>query len=353
MAGIPVRTVLVSVALGLALSGCEDGQLFPPRDAAEPEDSGGGFFSSGEAQVETREVERSDIFGTSESALWDGRPSLGGVWVAHPDVTTPERVRIENTGNGRVIRGALFRRERENPGPPFQVSSDAAEELGMLAGQPQVLSVVVIREEEVEIAPILPTEGDDVGTDLATASDDQIAADELAAAGIDTGAATVDDLAGAESAPEPEPRRPGFFAGLFGSGASQVEPIETEIVADTSDVVTTTTSAATPGVETASLDAAPTAAPVAAAPTSAPRPATSTLRNPFVQVGTFTAEENAEAAAASLREIGIVPSVVSGSNGEREFWRVLVGPMTNAEEQTFMLEQIRTLGYSDAFLAPS
>ncbi len=96
-----------------------------------------------------RDVEAPDVFQVTESGLWDGRPSLGGVWVAYSDVTDPERVIIRNPANGNFVIGALFRRERENPGPRLQVSSDAADALGMLAGAPAKLNVTALRREEV------------------------------------------------------------------------------------------------------------------------------------------------------------------------------------------------------------
>lgn len=76
------------------------------------------------------------MFRVTASGLWDGRPSLRGIWVAHPDADTPERVIIRNDGTGASVIGALFQRERENPGPAFQVSRDAADALGMFAGAP-------------------------------------------------------------------------------------------------------------------------------------------------------------------------------------------------------------------------
>ena len=76
------------------------------------------------------------------------RPSLGGVWVAHADATDPERVIIRNTETGRFVIGALFRRERENPGPPVQISSDAAAALDILAGAPTTVQVIALRREE-------------------------------------------------------------------------------------------------------------------------------------------------------------------------------------------------------------
>ena len=71
--------------------------------------------------------------------------------MAHPDVTDPERVIMRNPANGQSVVGALFRRERENPGPPLQISSDAAEALGILAGAPTAITVVALRREEVEV----------------------------------------------------------------------------------------------------------------------------------------------------------------------------------------------------------
>ena len=93
------------------------------------------------------DVQAPEVFQVTEEGLWDGRPSLGGVWVAHPDVADPERVLIRNEATGATVVGALFRRERDVPGPALQVSSDAAEALAMLAGAPEVLSVTALRRE--------------------------------------------------------------------------------------------------------------------------------------------------------------------------------------------------------------
>ena len=95
-----------------------------------------------------RDVEAPEIFQVSDDALWDGRPSLGGVWVASPDAKDPERVILRNAANGKFVIGALFRRERDNPGPKLQISSDAPAALGLLAGQPGKVSVTALRREE-------------------------------------------------------------------------------------------------------------------------------------------------------------------------------------------------------------
>jgi hypothetical protein len=145
------RTLRVSTA-GAALflaSGCADGQM---PGFLQPRGDDGEIVaraSTADGGATTRDVEAPDIFQATEAGLWDGRPSLGGVWVAHPDVEAPERVIIRNQQNGKFVIGALFRKERETPGPRLQVSSDAAAALGLLAGQPSNLDVVALRREEM------------------------------------------------------------------------------------------------------------------------------------------------------------------------------------------------------------
>ncbi len=133
-----------------------------------------------------RDVEAPDVFQVTDQALWDGRPSLGGVWVASPDATDPERVILRNADNGKFVIGALFKRERDNPGPKLQISSDAADALGVLAGQPVSLNVTALRREEApEAAPTPDAPILDAAESVATAP---IA--EVAAAAIDNAEAT-------------------------------------------------------------------------------------------------------------------------------------------------------------------
>lgn len=147
----------------IALAGCvEDGEgLFSSRDA-----DADGPAPIGATRLVERDVEAPEIFEATTEGLWDGRPSLGGVWVAHPDVTDPERVIIRNDENGRFVIGALFRRERDNPGPDLQLSSDAAAAIGALAGDPTMLNVTALRREEVsetaEAAPDTFAPGADI-----------------------------------------------------------------------------------------------------------------------------------------------------------------------------------------------
>lgn len=139
-------------ALMIPLMGCADGGLRLPGmggDAASAETDA----PARSVQLVERDVEAPEVFQKEERGLWDGRPSLGGVWVAHEAVREPERVIIRNQDNGKFVIGALFRKEIATPGPKFQVSSDAASALGMLAGAPARLSATALRREETPADP--------------------------------------------------------------------------------------------------------------------------------------------------------------------------------------------------------
>lgn len=179
--------VLGSAAALMFLAGCQPGELFPQKPAE------GADAATAEPQMIEQDIEKPDVFSVTDSGLWDGRPSLGGVWVAHPDVDEPERVIIRNTTNDRFVIGALFRRERDNPGPALQVSSDAAEALGMLAGAPATLSVVALRREMVAVEQPEPV------VELTAASDiETMPLDPIAGA-----AAAIDAAEAAQAAPTP------------------------------------------------------------------------------------------------------------------------------------------------------
>lgn len=136
-----------------ALAGCEDFEM-PKFNLKKPETSPVAVGAS--VKLVERDVESPDVFQVTEMALWDGRPSLGGVWVAYPDQKDPERVIIRNEENNKFVIGALFKRERDNPGPKIQLSSDAAAALGVLAGQPTRLNVTALRREQVPDETVEP-----------------------------------------------------------------------------------------------------------------------------------------------------------------------------------------------------
>ncbi|NOC44180.1 SPOR domain-containing protein [Ruegeria sp. HKCCD7559] len=180
----PKRLAYLALTLTI-LAGCEE--VLSTSDSAEkPEDNSGKTELLPEvATGSQRDIEAPEVFQTTEAGLWDGRPSLGGIWVAHPDASQPERVVIKNTSNNKSVTGALFRRERNLPGPALQVSSAAAKELGMLAGAPTKVSVVALRREKLE----------------EPSSEDAPEAEESAA---ETTAAVADGASDTQASAEPE-----------------------------------------------------------------------------------------------------------------------------------------------------
>lgn len=246
-------------ATALALTACVGGENpFAKKDAAD----------AGEAPTQTstrlvdRDTEAPEIFQTTDTALWDGRPSLGGVWVASPEAKDPERVIIRNKANGKFVIGALFRRETMNPGPKLQISSDTAAALGILAGQPTEINVTALRREEAPVEtdatkPIL-----DSSETVETASLDPIA-----------GAAAAIDRADGKTTP----------------------------------------AAATP---------APAVAP--AAPAAPPKPATpvASTGGRSIQIGIFSVESNAQRAVDTLKKAGLPADIRREETKGKVLWSV-------------------------------
>lgn len=313
-----------------------------------------------------RDVEAPEVFQVSDKGLWDGRPSLGGVWVAHPDVTAPERVVIRNESNGQFVIGALFKRERENPGPTLQVSSDAASALGLLAGQPTPLNVTALRREEpteesapapaepvmaevaepVEAAPVATPEPAGEAIAAGTIGGSLPAETQVAETTIsqDTEAlgASAADVAAIESAPAKKRQ--------FWNPFRKKAPIE-EV---TPVALTPSEASAVALATTETLSSEPLAA-VADEPASAPaaiqdaRKAGSSIDKPYVQIGIFSVEANANNTAEAMRQNGVVPKVYEQESSGKTFWRVVVGPATSTSDRTNLLKKVKALGFADAY----
>ena len=262
------------------LSACDDQGKFSFPSATGAKAAGQAIASGPTVE---RDIEAPEVFSITDQGLWDGRPSLGGVWVAHPDVTEPERVIVRNQSNGKFVVGALFRRERDIPGPSLQISSDAAASLGILAGAPTELNVTALRKVQEEAVPSLE-DGDDAAMEAAPA-----------------------------------------------------------VTATSLDPVAVTAGAA---IETAAPT--PPVAPKPAAPVQS-----SSLSKPFIQIGIFSMEENAERAAKQMRGAGLAPTVKQSQINGKTFWRVVVGPAATSAEQNKILSTIKAEGFTDAYAVSS
>lgn len=277
------------------LAACEDGAVQNPFKKA---DTASGATADTQPQSTTtveRKVEAPEIFSVTEAGLFDGRPSLGGVWVAHPDAKDPIQVIIRNSTNNKFVFGALYRREREIPGPRLQISSDAAAALGVLAGQPVELNVTALRREEVVEEPVETTETTEVTADDAAA------------------AATV---SGGETPPV------------------KVEAIGTVAAAEAAIANAEAKKATTVSVKPA---------------TAATAPKASSLEKPYIQIGIFSVEANAQNAAAQMRNAGMIPIVKEGKLKGKKFWRVIVGPAQSRFERNTLKKNIHSTGFTDAY----
>lgn len=284
--------LVIGLCAALVLAGCEDGGDLP--GFLQPKAEGATTTSSRSTRTVERDVEAPEVFQVADKGLWDGRPSLGGVWVAHEDAKDPERVIIRNTTNSKFVVGVLYRPERQQPGPKIQVSSDAADALGMLAGQPADLNVTALRREEVpENAP--------EETGETTALDTEVAE----APAVET--TTLDPIAAAARALDEAEGRP----------------------------------ATTPNTAPAAVAAA-TTAPTRTAPAS-------NLSKPYIQIGIFSVEQNANNTSESLRRAGMVPTIKPGKMSGKDFWRVIVGPAGTSAERAQLLKKIKELGFNDAY----
>lgn len=290
-------------------------------------------------KVREEEREAPEAFSLTDMALWDGRPSLGGTWVAHTTATTPEKVIIRNTENGKSVQGALYRREREFPGPSIQMSSDAAVALGALAGQPVKISIVALRKVEVveepksEAAP---------ASEIETKAIDPVAATAAAAiAKAEAGSKPVARPSKAKAkAAEPAPAAP----------AASDEKAKKPAKPAKMDAAAVAPKAAEQKSEAPKADAEPAAeAPKAEAPAQDSAPLSGVLAKPYVQIGTFSSEDNAKRAALDLSKTGLSAVVRKAGEEATPTWRVIVGPALSAAERDALLERVKAAGYPDSF----
>ena len=306
MAGMMIRHLILAACAAGALGACvkEGG---PAVKGAAPA-AGAAAAPAGKpatsVKLVDRDVEAPEIFQTTDQALWDGRPSLGGVWVASPDAKDPERVILRNPANGKFVIGALFRRERENPGPKLQISSDAASALGMLAGAPAKVNVTALRREE---AP--------AQTDATKPLLD--AAEPVASAGSDVAKATTAALA-----------KPGAKPAAAAPGAP--------IAAGT---VKGSTVKGSPVKGVAAKPAAPaTAKPAAATPAKGGAS--------VAQIGIFSVEANAKRAADQLTKAGVAATIKKGQTQGKDHWSVTA----SGADKAALLAKVKGLGFTDAYI---
>ena len=96
-------------------------------------------------KAEINFYEKPKILDISATVTWDGSPTLGGNWVSHPDINTPERVLIKNISNGKSVVGAIFQQTKNHEKAMAAISSDAAKALSISKNNETKLQIVAIK----------------------------------------------------------------------------------------------------------------------------------------------------------------------------------------------------------------
>jgi cell division septation protein DedD len=302
------------------------------------------------------------VFEATGTARWDGRRTLEGVWVAHPQASSARRVRIYNDATGAAADGALFTRDAVLTGPSMLISSDAARLLGIAPGEEAGLRVVAVTQRHggaEALAAANPSAPPSVGAPSApppsapppsapppsargtvsppiaspVRSVPARAADGAAARAT----AVTPALTAAPAAPAALAVRPSFG----GTSPPTADPVPIGPVRQPAAASVAAPAIAAPPNEG---NPARAAAPAIAA---APR-ATGALAAPYVQAGLFAVRDNADRLigrleAAGLPALGKPVRLASGSAT-----RVLAGPFATAAERDAARRQIQSMGLRDA-----
>ena len=290
-----------------------------------------------------------EIFEATGLAIWDGKRTLQGVWVAHPLASSARRVRIFNQDNGQAVDGALFKRDASGGGASVLISSEAAQLLGMDVGTPAELRIVAGSPVQRDTQPAQPTDqvaqsetqepveaeqdaqseptgsepeteatqspAEPAATETAETTETETEAEAVAAVRTPTPRPSVP-----EPQPEPEPE------------ADQPAKEETEFKFVTADEPKEAETAAKPE---------PKEEPKTAARTS-------TLKLPFIQAGIFGVEANATKLVKRI-EAKDLPAVGKTLTSKgRKLTRVLAGPFETVAERNAALRTIRGMGLKDA-----
>ena len=187
--------------------------------------------------------EKPEILDLSASVIWDGEQTLGGNWISHPDVDSPERVLIKNISNGKSIVGAIFQQTKKMKTGPAVISSDAAKALNIAQNDQTKVQIIAVRA--AESTSITPTIAQPNKSDSAS--------------------------------------------------------IETK------------------------------------------------LSKPFIQVGIFGVENNANKTKDQMLQLDLPVNILDFQIKGKPYWRVVAGPASSSDSRRSMLKTIKSAGFTDAY----
>ena len=187
--------------------------------------------------------EKPEILDLSASVIWDGEQTLGGNWISHPDVDSPERVLIKNISNGKSIVGAIFQQIKKMKTGPAVISSDAAKALNIAQNDQTKVQIIAVRA--AERTSITPT--------------------------------------------------------IAKPNKSDSASIETK------------------------------------------------LSKPFIQVGIFGVENNANKTKDQMLQLDLPVNILDFQIKGKPYWRVVAGPASSSDSRRSMLKTIKSAGFTDAY----
>ena len=187
--------------------------------------------------------EKPGILDISASVIWNGEQTLGGNWISHPNVDSPDRVLIKNISNGKSIVGAIFQQTKKMKTGPAVISSDAAKALNIAQNDQTKVQIIAVRAaERTSITPTIA-----------------------------------------------EPNK------------SDSASIETK------------------------------------------------LSKPFIQVGIFGVENNANKTKDQMLQLDLPVNILDFQIKGKPYWRVVAGPASSSDSRRSMLKTIKSAGFTDAY----
>ena len=187
--------------------------------------------------------EKPEILNISTSVIWDGEQTLGGNWISHPNVDSPERVLIKNNSNDKSIVGAIFQQTKKMETETAVISSDAARALDISKNNQTKVQIIAVRVNE-GTSPTLKIASSDTANNAV---------------------------------------------------------IETK------------------------------------------------LSNPFIQVGIFGVQNNANKAKEQMAQLNLPVNIFDFQIKGKPYWRVVAGPADTSDSRKNMLKLINSAGFKDAY----
>jgi hypothetical protein len=311
MVSVPLWQLAFPGNQARAPAGCEAGTS-PRKSGTSTKTAPDTAASPGQAGHNAgADVQAPEVLNITAQGLWDGQPSPGDVWVASADARDPKRVIIRNDATGETGIGALFRRERENPGPPIRLPSDAADAPGLLSGQPARVTITALRRSEDTPAAAAPATA-------VTATGTATTAAGPAKAGKS-----------AKTTPQAEP------------AAVETGALHTGAVAAAIDKANARTPVMDPD---AMAQAAPAASTAAAPAASSPAAGGKSCNQP----GIFSVEANARPAADTVTRAGASAAPRKEASKGKPCWSSGADPAASAANRDALMKKIKGLGSADA-----